>query len=81
MRNEAEQFADLARAGETVAGRGVARAANLDGQAVPGGAEAGLIRHIEPAGAIVRTLVAETQQAFADAAKFQLEAPARETAA
>ncbi|HUP76713.1 MAG TPA: nitronate monooxygenase family protein [Acidimicrobiales bacterium] len=39
---------------------------------VVGGQSAGLIRHVEPAGAIVRALVAETRAALAEAATFQL---------
>jgi NAD(P)H-dependent flavin oxidoreductase YrpB (nitropropane dioxygenase family) len=39
---------------------------------VVGGQSAGLIRHVEPAGAIVRALVAETRAALAEAAKFRL---------
>lgn len=39
---------------------------------VVGGQSAGLIKHVEPAGAIVRALVAETRDALAEAAKFQL---------
>jgi enoyl-[acyl-carrier protein] reductase II len=39
---------------------------------VVGGQSAGLIEHVEPAGAIVRALVAETRDALAEAAKFQL---------
>jgi nitronate monooxygenase/enoyl-[acyl-carrier protein] reductase II len=38
---------------------------------VVGGQSAGLIRRVEPAGAIVRTLVAETREALAEAATFQ----------
>jgi nitronate monooxygenase/enoyl-[acyl-carrier protein] reductase II len=43
---------------------------------VVGGQSAGLIRQVEPAGAIVRALVAETRRALANAANFQLEAAA-----
>ena len=39
---------------------------------VVGGQSAGLIEHVEPAGAIVRALVSETRAALAEAAKFQL---------
>ena len=39
---------------------------------VVGGQSAGLIEHVEPAGAIVRALVAETRDALAEAAAFQL---------
>jgi enoyl-[acyl-carrier protein] reductase II len=39
---------------------------------VVGGQSAGLIRQVEPAGAIVRALVAETRAALAEAATFQL---------
>ena len=39
---------------------------------VVGGQSAGLIRRVEPAGAIVRSLVAETRAALAEAATFQL---------
>ena len=39
---------------------------------VVGGQSAGLIEHIEPAGAIVRALVAEARDALAAAAKLQL---------
>jgi enoyl-[acyl-carrier protein] reductase II len=39
---------------------------------VVGGQSAGLIKHVEPAGAIVRALVAEARDALAEAAKFQL---------
>ena len=39
---------------------------------VVGGQSAGLIRHIEPAGAIVRVPVAETREALAEAGEFQL---------
>ena len=39
---------------------------------VVGGQSAGLIRQVEPAGAIVRALVAETRAALSEAATFQL---------
>jgi enoyl-[acyl-carrier protein] reductase II len=39
---------------------------------VVGGQSAGLIRRVEPAGAIVRSLVAETRQALAEGAQFDL---------
>src|ERR687892_119635 len=39
---------------------------------VVGGQSAGLIRHVEPAGAIVRALVAETREALAEGAQFEL---------
>ena len=39
---------------------------------VVGGQSAGLLRHVEPAGAIVRALVAETREALAEAGHFQL---------
>jgi nitronate monooxygenase/enoyl-[acyl-carrier protein] reductase II len=39
---------------------------------VVGGQSAGLIRHVEPAGAIVRALVAETRDALAQSAQFEL---------
>ena len=39
---------------------------------VVGGQSAGLIRRVEPAGAIVRALVAETREALAEGAKFDL---------
>jgi NAD(P)H-dependent flavin oxidoreductase YrpB (nitropropane dioxygenase family) len=39
---------------------------------VVGGQSAGLIRRVEPAGAIVRALVAETRAALAEAATLQL---------
>jgi NAD(P)H-dependent flavin oxidoreductase YrpB (nitropropane dioxygenase family) len=39
---------------------------------VVGGQSAGLIRRVEPAGAIVRALVAETREALAESAKFEL---------
>ncbi len=39
---------------------------------VVGGQSAGLIRHIEPAAAIVRALVSETREALAEGANFQL---------
>lgn len=38
---------------------------------IVGGQSAGLIRHVEPAGAIVRALVAETRKTLAEGAKFQ----------
>jgi hypothetical protein len=38
---------------------------------VVGAQSAGLIRHVEPAGAIVRALVAETRAALTEAATFQ----------
>ena len=39
---------------------------------VVGGQSAGLIQRVEPAASIVRTLVAETQQALTEAAQFEL---------
>jgi len=39
---------------------------------VVGGQSAGLIRHVEPAGAIVRALVAEAREALAEGAQFEL---------
>lgn len=39
---------------------------------VVGGQSAGLIRGVEPAGAIVRALVAEAQEALAEGAQFEL---------
>jgi enoyl-[acyl-carrier protein] reductase II len=39
---------------------------------VVGGQSAGLIEHVEPVGAIVRALVAETREALSGGAKFQL---------
>ena len=39
---------------------------------VVGGQSAGLIRHVEPVGAIVRALVAETRHALAQSAQFEL---------
>ena len=38
---------------------------------VVGGQSAGLIRHVQPAGAIIRALVAETRAALDQAATFQ----------
>jgi enoyl-[acyl-carrier protein] reductase II len=49
-----------------------AAAGNREDLLVVGGQSAGLIGHIEPAGAIVRALVAETRDALAQAAAFQL---------
>jgi NAD(P)H-dependent flavin oxidoreductase YrpB (nitropropane dioxygenase family) len=39
---------------------------------VVGGQSAGLIRRVEPAGAIVRALVTETREALAEGAQFEL---------
>jgi len=39
---------------------------------VVGGQSAGLLEHVEPAAAIVRTLVTETRTALAEASAFQL---------
>jgi len=47
-------------------------AGNREELLVVGGQSAGLIEHVEPAGAIVRALVAETREALAEAARFQL---------
>lgn len=47
-------------------------AGNKEALLVVGGQSAGLIRRVEPAAAIVRTLVVETRKALAEGAKFDL---------
>jgi nitronate monooxygenase/enoyl-[acyl-carrier protein] reductase II len=63
---EADPATALAELAEAVA------AGNREELLVVGGQSAGLIEHVEPAGAIVRALVAETREALAEAAKLQL---------
>jgi nitronate monooxygenase/enoyl-[acyl-carrier protein] reductase II len=63
---EADPAPALAELAEAVA------AGDREQLLVVGGQSAGLIEHIEPAGEIVRALVAETRSALAEAAQFQL---------
>ncbi len=63
---DADPTPALAELAEAVA------AGNREELLVVGGQSAGLIEHIEPAGAIVRTLVAETRDALAAAAELTL---------
>ena len=45
------------------------------GMSIFGGQSAGLIQNVEPAGAIVRALVAETRASLAGGAQFELWTP------